>query len=69
VRIRCHKCKGKAELGADYARVECASCGLDMAYGDYVREVAHADPAYSDILADYAGTLDARRAGTDDDWD
>jgi len=40
-----------------------------MAYGDYVREVAHANPAYSDILADYAGTLDARKAGTEDDWD
>ena len=40
-----------------------------MSYGDYVREVAHADPAYSDILADYAGSLDARKAGTDDDWD
>lgn len=40
-----------------------------MSYGDYVCEVAHADPTYSDILSDYAGSLDARRAGTADDWD
>ena len=69
MKIRCHKCKGGAELSPDYARIVCASCGLDMSYGDYVREVAHADPTYSDILADYSGSLDARRAGTDEDWD
>ena len=69
MKIRCHRCKDDAELSEGYVRVTCKSCGLDMPYGTYVREIAHANPVYSDILADYAGNLDARRAGTVDDWD
>lgn len=67
--MRCHKCKSKADLSSDYARITCGSCGLDMSYGDYIKEVAHADATYSDILGDYAGSLDAKRSGTADDWD
>ena len=69
MKIRCYKCKKKADLSADYTRIKCESCGLDMTYGDYVCEISHADPTYSDILADYSGTLDAKRSGTLEDWD
>ena len=35
-----------------FSNVECSHCGLNIS-GEY-RIIAHEDPAYSDILGDYA---------------
>ncbi len=67
--IKCPKCKKNANLGQDFSKVECSFCGLDISYGEYVKIIAHEDPAYSDILSDYTGTTQGQAAGTLDDWD
>ncbi|MDA7939484.1 MAG: zinc-ribbon domain-containing protein [Nitrosopumilus sp.] len=67
MKIRCPKCGAGAELTPGFAEVRCDSCGTSMSYGEYVRLVAHEDPAYSDILGDYAGG--GRRPEQSDDWD
>jgi predicted RNA-binding Zn-ribbon protein involved in translation (DUF1610 family) len=69
VKIKCPKCKGLAELEADFSFVKCQSCDLEMSYGEYVKFVAHNDVTYSDILGDYAGTTAGQNAGTLDEWD
>ena len=66
---RCPKCKKNADLGQDFSNVECSHCGLNISYGEYVRIIAHEDPAYSDILGDYTGATEGQTAGTLDDWD
>ena len=63
------KCKKNADLGQDFSNVECSHCGLNISYGEYVRIIAHEDPAYSDILGDYTGATEGQTAGTLDDWD
>ena len=67
--IKCPKCKKNANLGQDFSNVKCSFCGLDISYGEYVKIIAHEDPAYSDILGDYTGTTQGQAAGTLDDWD
>ncbi len=69
VKIKCPKCKGLAELEADFSTVRCQDCDLEMSYGEYVKFVAHNDVTYSDILGDYAGTTAGQNAGTLDEWD
>jgi len=69
VKIKCPKCKENAELTPDFSLVACTKCDLEMSYGEYVRYVAHADAAYSDILGDYAGSTEGEKAGTLDEWD
>jgi len=69
VKIRCPKCSREAELGAGFTFVRCGSCDFEMEYGEYVRYIAHNNPAYSDILGDYAGATEGETAGTLDDWD
>ena len=66
----CTKCKSEIlDLGQDFSNVECSHCGLNISYGEYVRIIAHEDPAYSDILGDYTGATEGQTAGTLDDWD
>lgn len=40
-----------------------------MSYGEYVKFVSHNDPAYSDILGDYAMSTEGQTSGTLDEWD
>ncbi len=68
MKIKCPKCSKGAEL-AGFAYVKCDSCGFEMEYGEYVRYIAHSNPAYSDILGDYAGSTEGETSGTLDDWD
>ncbi|MDI1494988.1 MAG: hypothetical protein K8823_294 [Cenarchaeum symbiont of Oopsacas minuta] len=67
--IKCPKCKKNAELDQNFSSVKCSFCSLKISYGEYVRMIAHEDPAYSDILGDYTGTTQGQTAGTLDDWD
>lgn len=53
MKVRCPDCKGTAELSDDFSFVKCATCGLDMTYGEYVKYIAYKDSRYSDILSDY----------------
>ena len=69
VKIKCPKCKGSAELEADFSFVRCQSCELEMTYGEYVKFVAHNDVTYSDVLSDYTETTAGQNAGTLDEWD
>ncbi|MFY9299995.1 MAG: hypothetical protein WAO91_02225 [Candidatus Nitrosotenuis sp.] len=69
MKIRCPKCKGLAELKADFSLVKCKSCDLEMSYGEYVKYVAHNDVTYSDILGDYTKETAGQSAGTLDEWD
>lgn len=69
MKIKCPKCKQKAELSPDFSAVRCEHCDLDMSYGEYVKFVAHNDSKYSDILGDYTGSTEGETAGTLDDWD
>jgi ribosomal protein L37AE/L43A len=69
VKIRCPKCKGSAELEADFSLVKCHDCDFEMTYGEYVKYVAHNDVTYSDILGDYTGTTAGQKSGTLDEWD
>lgn len=71
MKIKCPKCKEKAELTEDFTYVKCISCDFEMSYGEYVKYVSEADPTYSDILGDYsgAGGTEGQSAGTLDDWD
>jgi ribosomal protein L37AE/L43A len=69
MKIKCPKCKEKAELAADFSLVTCKKCDFEMSYGEYVRYVAHADSTYSDILSDYTGSTEGEKAGTLDEWD
>ena len=69
MKIRCPKCKGDADLAGDFSSVMCTACDLDMSYGEYVKYIAHNDPAYSDILGDYAGSTEGQTSGTLDEWD
>lgn len=69
MKIKCPKCKKDAELTAGFALVKCGSCDLEMSYGEYVRFIAHNEPAYSDILGDYAGSTKSQQVGPQEDWD
>ena len=69
MKIKCPKCKEKAELSSDFSFVRCEKCNLDISYGEYVKLVSENDPAYSDILGDYAGSTEGESSGTLDDWD
>ena len=69
MKIKCPKCKETAELTSDFSLVRCASCKLELSYGEYVKFVAHTDSTYSDILGDYTGSTEGESTGTLDDWD
>lgn len=69
MKIKCPKCKEKAELASDFSCVKCENCNLDISYGEYVKLVAHNDSTYSDILGDYTGSTEGESAGSLDDWD
>ena len=69
MRIRCPKCKDRAELSTDFSFVRCDNCDLDMSYGEYVKFVAHNEKTYSDILGDYAGNTEGQSSGSLDEWD
>jgi len=38
VKIKCPKCKKVAELSPDFSLVRCEKCGLEISYGEYVKE-------------------------------
>ena len=69
MKIKCPKCKEKAELTPDFSMVTCTKCDLEIIYGEYVRYVAHSDAKYSDILGDYAGKTEGQTSGSLDEWD
>ena len=69
MKIKCPKCKERAELSPDFSVVRCEHCDLDMSYGEYVKFVAHSEAKYSDILGDYTGSTEGESAGSLDEWD
>ncbi len=69
MKIKCPKCKKKAELSSDYSIVRCENCDYEASYGEYVKFVAHNDAKYSDILGDYTGTTEGQSSGSLDEWD
>ena len=69
MKIKCPKCKEKADLSPDFTFVRCEHCDLDISYGDYVKFISRNDSTYSDILGDYTGSTEGQSAGTLDEWD
>ncbi len=69
VKIKCPKCKGSADLEADFSLVKCRDCDLEMTYGEYVKYLAHNDVTYTDVLGDYTENTAGQKSGTLDEWD
>ena len=53
----------------DFSLVICKKCDYEISYGEYIKQIAHSESTYSDILGDYTSNTEGQTAGSLDEWD